>query len=209
MTAGSIALKPNSQCSHFQIFHLNHSGFKPSLGDWYQGFFQEAKVPITFPCLILQKLVHLLKMNKIKKGENLAKEKQRPNHLSLAKLKRPKQGFFNRKCYATLIICHLPCKIQIKHEKNKILTWGYFIMQNILVLQHHHWNASWNYSSNSQWLPLYCGQRKQRIQTSKPHTSLQQPNHDRLVPTKTKQIPLSVIAELNISFCEGCLNSPP
>lgn len=52
-------------------------------------------------------------------------------------VKRLKQDSLNGKCYATFIICHLPCKIQIKHEKEKILTWGYFIMQNILILQHH------------------------------------------------------------------------
>lgn len=101
--------------------------------------FQDAKVPITFPCLILQQLVHLLSMNKIKQGEREPGEREteaKPFKSSKV-TKRLKQGSFNEKCYATLIICYLPCKIQIKHEKDKILSWGYFIMQNILALQHH------------------------------------------------------------------------
>lgn len=102
-------------------------------------FFQEAEVPITFPCLILQQLVHLLKINKIKQGgrEPGKRETEAKPFKSSKVTNRLKQGSFNGKCYATLIICYLPCKIQIKHKKDKILTWGYFIMQNILALQYH------------------------------------------------------------------------
>lgn len=79
-------------------------------------------------------------MNKIKKeGREPGKREAEAKPFKSSKvIKRLKQGSFNGKCYATLIICHLPCKIQIKREKDKILTWGYFIMQNILVLQQHH-----------------------------------------------------------------------
>lgn len=60
-------------------------------------------------------------------------------------------------------------------------------MQNILGLQQHHWNASWNYTYliHSGFL-FIVDEENQRIQTPKPHTSLQQLIHDRLLPTKMK-----------------------
>lgn len=57
-------------------------------------FFQEAEVPITFPCLILQQLVYFLKMNKIKKGREPGKRQTEAKAFKSSKVKETETRLF-------------------------------------------------------------------------------------------------------------------
>lgn len=118
-TGGSIAIKSN--------LSSKLGGFKPALWDCYEDFFQEEKKKKHYFAKSHSSdfgPVAEDERNKRRKGRtepSKSKTEAEP-FKSYKVIKSLKWASFNGKRYATLIICHLPCKIQIKHKKDKILT---------------------------------------------------------------------------------------
>lgn len=79
-------------------------------------------------------------------------------------VRRLKQDSLNGKCYATFIICHLPCKIQIKHEKEKNSHLGLFYYAKYLDFTTSlKCFMELQLFNTIKWPLLYYELRKQRI----------------------------------------------